>query len=247
MFDFLKKQKNQSVSHNEKFSTHATYITTSEFAKICNVTRFTIRNWVKKKKIHSVETPGGHQRIPLAELLSFLESLSIFADHPSAKKNASGRYDYCWEHSLNKRKGAKCDSCIMYGSPVHHCALIAAHLGRERIQCEGQCQSCDYWRGLFPRLGGVDGLFRETSKKIPVSKDFQREVEKKGVEQGFANAMSFHVGHGLHDIWNVLSLHNVTRVKNTTEKIGKIDSDYVEKDAPRGTPILLSPRKQEKN
>lgn len=244
MFDFLKKSKNQSVPHNEKFSTHATYITTSEFAKICNVTRFTIRNWVKKKKIHSVETPGGHQRIPLAELLSFLESLSIFADHPAAKKNASGRYDYCWEHSLNKRKGGKCDSCIMYGSPVHHCALIAAHLGKERIQCEGNCQSCDYWRGLFPRLGGVDGLFRESTKSAPIPKDDKVDIREKD-EQGFANAVSFHVGHGLHDLWNVLSPNKVTRVKNTIEKNSKDNSDFMEKNVRQREPILLNAKKQD--
>ena len=55
------------------------YLTTSQAAKICDVTRFTILNWIKKGKLLAVSTLGGHQRIPREAILVLLkkESQSI--------------------------------------------------------------------------------------------------------------------------------------------------------------------------
>ena len=212
MFDFLKRQKSQSASPSEKFSLHSTYISTSEFAKVCNVTRFTILNWVKKKKIRAVKTGGGHQRIPMAEVVSYLESLEIFSENPSAKRNASGRFDYCWEHALAKKKAEKCSECIMYGSPTHHCALIATQLGKERIQCEGNCQTCDYWRELFPHDQGASRVCHQAAKPALVPKETAVNAgENDG--RGLAQEMSFQIGHSLRDMWNVISLKNAAQNK----------------------------------
>lgn len=48
------------------------YLTTSEAAKICHVTRFTVLNWVKKHKLESIATLGGHQRIPRKAVLDLV-------------------------------------------------------------------------------------------------------------------------------------------------------------------------------
>jgi len=48
------------------------YLTTTEFARICGVSRFTIINWAKRGKIRANRTIGGHYRIPASEALSLL-------------------------------------------------------------------------------------------------------------------------------------------------------------------------------
>ena len=226
MFDFLKRQKSQSASPGEKFSLHSTYISTSEFAKVCNVTRFTILNWVKKRKIRAVRTQGGHQRIPMAEVVSYLESLPIFAEHPLAKKNASGRVDYCWEHALAKKKAEKCSECIMYGSQTHHCALIATQLGKDRIQCEGNCQTCDYWRELFPHDQGAERVCHQAVKGASVQEEKVVDVNTND-GRGLAQEMSFQIGHSLRDMWNVISLKNAGLSKTGIK--GHEDKDHGKK------------------
>ncbi|MBF0494205.1 MAG: helix-turn-helix domain-containing protein [Candidatus Omnitrophica bacterium] len=45
------------------------YLTTTEAAKICNVTRFTVLNWIKQGKLPASSTLGGHQRVCKRTLL----------------------------------------------------------------------------------------------------------------------------------------------------------------------------------
>ncbi|MBF0594860.1 MAG: excisionase family DNA-binding protein [Candidatus Omnitrophica bacterium] len=66
------------------------YLTTSETAKIFHVTRFTVLNWVKKNKIQSVSTLGGHQRIPRAAVLELLKKSHSNDQAPVAAKEYAG-------------------------------------------------------------------------------------------------------------------------------------------------------------
>ncbi len=50
------------------------YLTTTEFARLCGVSRFTIINWVKRGRIKAIKTAGGHYRIPETEALSLLRT-----------------------------------------------------------------------------------------------------------------------------------------------------------------------------
>ena len=45
------------------------YLTTTEFARLCGVSRFTIINWAKRGKIKAIRTAGRHYRIPASEAL----------------------------------------------------------------------------------------------------------------------------------------------------------------------------------
>ena len=49
------------------------YLTTTEFAKLCGVSRFTIINWAKRGKVKSIQTVGRHFRIPVSEALAVLK------------------------------------------------------------------------------------------------------------------------------------------------------------------------------
>lgn len=50
------------------------YLTTSDAAKLCNVTRFTIRNWIISGKLKSTKTAGGHRRILREDVMEFLNT-----------------------------------------------------------------------------------------------------------------------------------------------------------------------------
>lgn len=50
------------------------YYTTSEVAKICCVTRFTIRNWINQGRLNSLITLGGHRRILKKQFIAFMKN-----------------------------------------------------------------------------------------------------------------------------------------------------------------------------
>jgi len=50
------------------------YMTTTEVARLCGVSRFTIINWAKQGRIKTIRTVGRHYRIPASEALSLLRS-----------------------------------------------------------------------------------------------------------------------------------------------------------------------------
>ncbi|MFQ6099965.1 MAG: helix-turn-helix domain-containing protein [Anaerolineae bacterium] len=55
-------------------------MTTGQAARYCHVCQATIVNWIKKGKLKAYTTPGGHYRILLPDLLSFLESYRMPVD-----------------------------------------------------------------------------------------------------------------------------------------------------------------------
>ncbi len=50
------------------------YMTTTELARLCGVSRFTIINWTKQGRIKATRTIGRHYRIPASEALSLLRT-----------------------------------------------------------------------------------------------------------------------------------------------------------------------------
>ncbi|MBU1923978.1 MAG: helix-turn-helix domain-containing protein [Candidatus Omnitrophica bacterium] len=53
------------------------YLTTTQAARYCNVTRFTIRNWVNSDMLKATKTAGGHRRILKQELIKFIKKNNI--------------------------------------------------------------------------------------------------------------------------------------------------------------------------
>ncbi len=51
--------------------------TTFEVARVCGVFHTTVTNWVNKGKLKARTTPGGHRRIPLADLLDFMQRFDM--------------------------------------------------------------------------------------------------------------------------------------------------------------------------
>ena len=51
--------------------------TTFETARLCGVFHTTVINWVNKGKLKARVTPGGHRRIPLSELVTFMKKYDM--------------------------------------------------------------------------------------------------------------------------------------------------------------------------
>ena len=63
------------------------YMTTTELARLCGVSRFTIINWIKRGSIKAIRTVGRHYRIPVSEALSLLRT---FEEKRKASSSGSG-------------------------------------------------------------------------------------------------------------------------------------------------------------
>ena len=81
------------------------HLSTSQLAKLCGVSRFSIINWVHQGKIKTINTVGGHSRISLPEAISFLEDLHLDKEK---KGKVSEALLHCWEHAENTRCKTKC-------------------------------------------------------------------------------------------------------------------------------------------
>jgi len=90
------------------------YLTTTEFAILCGVSRFTIINWAKKGKIKAMRTVGGHYRIPTLEALSLLRTFdeeketgsSDLGGHCQAQKQETSSDEEC-RHCLSDNQENK--------------------------------------------------------------------------------------------------------------------------------------------
>ena len=88
------------------------YLTTTEFARLCGVSRFTIINWAKRGKIKAIRTAGRHYRIPASEALSLLRTFdekkkpeaSDLKDNCHAKKRKAGGDEECRNCSSDNRE-----------------------------------------------------------------------------------------------------------------------------------------------
>jgi excisionase family DNA binding protein len=119
-------------------------LTTTELAKLCGVSRFTIINWVNQGKIRTMKTVGGHCRIPVSEAISFYESF-----HKEKIGVESESFCHCWEYPQKSNCDKECKDCLLYGSRINYCFVVAREFGRELIRCKGDCLSCDYFDEFF--------------------------------------------------------------------------------------------------
>lgn len=53
------------------------FFTTQNVADFCGVAHTTVIRWISEGKLNAYETPGGHRRIPLADVLAFMKSFNV--------------------------------------------------------------------------------------------------------------------------------------------------------------------------
>ncbi len=86
---------------------HSGYMTTTEVAKLCGVSRFTLINWVKQGKIKVIRTMGKHCRIPISEALSLLK-----ASHEKKKTAVSDLSGHRRQQVPTTSGDEECGNCL---------------------------------------------------------------------------------------------------------------------------------------
>ena len=76
------------------------YMTTTEVARLCGVSRFTIINWAKQGRIKTIRTVGRHYRIPASEALALLRSFD-----QKKKPSQSGLGERCGQQTPTTNGG----------------------------------------------------------------------------------------------------------------------------------------------
>lgn len=122
------------------------FYTTSQFAELFGVTRFTIRNWVDLGKIKSVTTKGGHRRIPRSEVVSF------FRMREGMNKKSKNHVLHCWQYAEKIQCRKECQKCLAYIQKIDYCFLAVKEFGRKQIRCEGYCLDCSYFNEIFEQM-----------------------------------------------------------------------------------------------
>ncbi len=86
---------------------HSGFMTTTELAKLCGVSRFTIINWVKQGRIKVIRTAGGHSRIPVSEALSLLRTFG-----KNGKPSPSEVKELPRQEMQTTDGGKECGNCL---------------------------------------------------------------------------------------------------------------------------------------
>jgi len=93
---------------SNKNKRRSAYMTTTELARLCGVSRFTIINWTKQGRIKATRTVGRHYRIPVSEALSLLRSFG-------KKKEASlsDLKEPCRQQVPTTNGDEECGNCLI--------------------------------------------------------------------------------------------------------------------------------------
>ena len=162
------------------------YLTTTELAKLCGVSRFTIINWVNRGKIRTMKTAGGHCRIPVMEAISLYES--FYKEGGDVKSQSL--YP-CWEYLQRTNCDKECKNCLLYKSRVNYCFVVVRQFGKEVIRCEGDCLSCDYFEEFFSSYNKLEHF----------SKPDDRETETRATDKkSFLYNFVYGVGRGIQEV-----------------------------------------------
>ncbi len=122
------------------------YLTTTDVAKYCHVTRLTVINWAKKGLIQTTKTPGKHRRISKNELIHFMREHCMGLMEPELS-NPNIEFRWCWEyHKGDNWKNHKCRGCLVYLTHAKKCFSLREKVGHRRIFCKSNCAKCSYYK-----------------------------------------------------------------------------------------------------
>ncbi|MBF0217234.1 MAG: excisionase family DNA-binding protein [Candidatus Omnitrophica bacterium] len=123
------------------------YLTTTETARVCNVTRFTVLNWIKQGKLEASSTPGGHQRISKRTVIELLKKCHNGGSNRARKKNRSAENTetLCWQFREAETPALHdCPNCLVFKEKSNRCFLTVRSFGSEKVECKVDCLECAY-------------------------------------------------------------------------------------------------------
>jgi excisionase family DNA binding protein len=128
--------------------TSRAFLTTSETAKLFGVTRFTILNWIRGKKLKAAQTVGRRNRILKTDLLRFMNQ------HCIASLNLPEQFKEfvnCWDYArFNHLSGHECKQCLVFKEKMNRCFLTVHEFGHGKVRCGQDCSDCSYLDVFFP-------------------------------------------------------------------------------------------------
>ncbi|MCP4259946.1 MAG: excisionase family DNA-binding protein [Planctomycetes bacterium] len=202
----MRKPLNREIFDINDINLNKDYMTTTELAKLCGVSRFTIINWINQGKIRTNKTVGGHSRIPVSEAISFYETL--LKEKIGAKSKS---LCHCWEHKQKTNCDKECEGCLIYGNKINYCFLVVREFGKESVHCEGDCLKCDYFEEFFSIYNG-----KTLPNEIYEAEDVKPAKDKKTFLYSFA----YSFGRGIQGIkGKATGIKKVIKAKSTREKI----------------------------
>jgi excisionase family DNA binding protein len=206
MFDKRLAKKNET--NNPEF------ITTTELAKLCGVSRFTVINWVKSGRIKTITTFGGHRRIPRSEVDSVLKVLNL-ANAEAVSEEDVKTIAHCWQLAETMKCNKKCSHCLAYIRKLDYCFLLVQKFGKQWLECEGTCHECVYFNSVFESMDKM--RTRTVTEKIVDG----HEKDLNNNEDYIAN-VSFDIGRGIHGFREkVNQIRDVVMDKMITKKKNK--------------------------
>jgi len=167
------------------------FISTTELAQLCGVSRFTIINWINKGRINTIKTVGGKNRIPVTEAASFLESMNRQSLYKAENNLSPGALGHCWEHPQKTNCDNRCKSCLMYGREVDYCFIVVRQFGKGVIRCKGDCLRCDYFCEFF-------GLYNEELHAEELSDETDKNTTT--TKRTFLYNFAYGLGRGVHGL-----------------------------------------------
>ncbi|MHC4336382.1 MAG: helix-turn-helix domain-containing protein [Planctomycetota bacterium] len=173
----------KEVVRGDEGKTRIAYMTTTELARLCGVSRFTIINWANKGKIKAHRTVGKHYRIPVSEAMVFLEAF-----RNKKKGVASGSSGHCWEYLQKTNCDRECSNCLIYRREVDYCFEVVRQFGKGVISCKGDCLNCGYFEHFF-------SFYRErTQREEPHDENGKKAANEK---KNFFYNVAYGVGLGV--------------------------------------------------
>lgn len=170
------------------------YLTTTELARLCGVSRFSIINWINEGKIGAVKTFGGHRRIPVVDAITFLRHFRLETVGKGEKTVASGPLGHCWEYRQkmsHRGECGNCRDCLVYGKELDWCFVVVRQFGKKTIRSKGDCLSCPYFDELFRSYG------RGPQPQKPRQ---EKSKEAAAGKRHFLKTFAYIVGRGVHEL-----------------------------------------------
>lgn len=168
------------------------YMTTTELARLCGVSRFTVINWVENGYLKSIKTQGGHRRISRAVATLFLRTAGIYREKRGAPPEL---LFHCWDFAPKTNCDKKCGNCIVYRKRLDYCFLLVRQLGKEELGCEGNCVACDYFNEFF----------NKNRIRGPGSKTIGGRNEKTRENQALPRHLGYGIGRGVRGLKKTLA------------------------------------------
>jgi len=182
----------KEVMSYDKTRPQKDYLTTTELARFCGVSRFTIINWTNRGKIKAIRTAGGHYRIPVSEAVSFLD---VF--HKDKNGVASGSLGRCWEYLQKTNCHKECSNCLIYRRETDYCFEVARQFGKGVIRCTGECLDCGYFQEFFS-FHSERAQLKETCDKR--SKKATKSKEATTEKKNLLYSVVYGAGRGVHQM-----------------------------------------------